>query len=90
MRDRDFANAVDAALWISPSGASRDNGANLAAVRSSIEERSRAIVLLNELLVALLPLYLWRSHVHMAPPILEALLFVQEQAGGQELAAPPE
>jgi hypothetical protein len=88
MRDRDFASAVDAALWITPSGDMRDNGANLVAVRSSLEERRRAIDLLHGLLNVLLPVYLWRLHEQLASPVLEALLFVQEQSGGQEFAVP--
>jgi hypothetical protein len=88
MRDRDFANAVDAALWISPSGKMRDNAANLHAVRSSLEERRRAIDLLHGLLAALLPLYPWRKHGGVAPALLEALLFVQEQGGGPEFPPP--
>jgi hypothetical protein len=88
MRDRDFASAVDAALWITPSGHMRDNGANLVAVRSSLEERRRAIDLLHGLLNVLLPVYLWRLHEQLASPVLEALLFVQEQGGGQEFPVP--
>jgi hypothetical protein len=88
MRDRDFASAVDAALWISPSGHMRDNSANLVAVRSLLEERRRAIDLLHDLLNVLLPRRLWRIHAQLASPTLEALLFVQEQGGGQEYGVP--
>ncbi|MEX2534143.1 MAG: hypothetical protein WD273_00965 [Trueperaceae bacterium] len=90
MSDQEFAEAVDALLWIGPSGDMRDNGANLEAVRWSLDERRRAIDLLHELLDALLPMYLWRDHPQVAKPLLEAFLFVQEQSGGIEPGGPTE
>jgi hypothetical protein len=93
MSDVEFAEAVDAVLWIGPSGLMRDNSTNLEAVKWSLEERGLALSHLRELLATLLPLRIWRDHERAAPPLLEALLFVQEQAGGpayDELQEPPE
>jgi hypothetical protein len=89
MDDFEFATAVDAALWMSPSGDDRDNRANLSAVKWSLEERRRAIELLDDLLAALLPLFPWRQNAQLASPMLEALIFVDEQAGGREVFTKP-
>jgi hypothetical protein len=88
MTDHDFAEAIDALLWASPTGEMRDNTANYDAVRWSIEERGRAIELLHGVLVALLPLHPWREHERTAPPLLEALLFVHEQSAGEGFGVP--
>lgn len=90
MRDTELAEAIDALLWIGPSGDMRDNAANLEAVRWSLEERTRGLGLLRELLGAVLPLYLWREFDQLAAPLLEALLFVQEQSGTHEFAGQTE
>jgi hypothetical protein len=87
MNDFEFAAAVDAALWISPSGDGRDNRTNFRAVMWSLEERRLAIELLDDLLAVLLPLFPWREHAQLASPLLEALIFVDEQAGGREVLA---
>jgi hypothetical protein len=85
MTDTEFAEAVDARLWVFPSGEMRDNEENYIAVEGTLQERSQAIGFLHDLVEALLPLYPWREHPELARPVLESLLFVEEQSSQREL-----
>ncbi|HEX7005385.1 MAG TPA: hypothetical protein VF168_14465 [Trueperaceae bacterium] len=87
MSDDEFAEAVDALLWIGPSGESRDNRANLLAIGWTIEERKRGLELIGALLRSILPIRLWRDHRELAVPLLEALLFLQEQGASSDYSA---
>jgi hypothetical protein len=79
--DSRFAQAVDALLWISPSGERLDNAANYEAVKWWLEERGQAIEKLNIVVDAVLPTGCWREHPQLAGPLLEAVLF-QDWLGG--------
>ena len=81
MTDTEFAVAVDAKLWVSPSGNIRNNTENYRAVDDALEDRDTALKLLQDLLERLIRLQSWRTFPQLAAPILEALLFVQDIVG---------
>ncbi|HEX7004966.1 MAG TPA: hypothetical protein VF168_12345 [Trueperaceae bacterium] len=76
LNDTGFAHAVDALLWISPSGDDLDNSANYKAVAWSLEERKLAVEKLRDLVSGVLPSGTWRTHPELAAPLLEAHLFL--------------
>jgi hypothetical protein len=81
MTDTEFAEAVDARLWISSSGELRNNVENYKAVHWSLEELDQAVALLHDLVETLVSLKTWRQHPQLAIHVLEALLFTEEQSG---------
>jgi hypothetical protein len=81
--DSRFAQAVDALLWISPSG-EPDNKANFQAVKWWLEERGQAIEKLNGVVDAVLPTGCWREHPQLAAPLLEAVLFLDWLGGDRD------
>ena len=81
LTDTEFAVAVDARLWVSPSGEMRNNTENYRAVDDALEDRDDALKLLQHLLERLIRLQSWRTFPQLAAPVLEALLFVQDIVG---------
>lgn len=80
MNDTDLAVALDACLWITPSGEARDNAVNLQAVKDRLEEGEEAFGALKDLTDALLPSRLWQGQARVAQALLEALVVVREQS----------
>lgn len=80
MSDTELALALDAYLWIAPSGETRDNAVNLKAVKDRLEEGEEAFGALKNLTDALLPSRLWHGQARVAQTLLEALLVVREQS----------
>ena len=81
MTDTEFAVAVDARLWVSPSGNMRNNTENYRAVDDALEDRDIALKLLRDQLERLIRLQSWHTFPQLAAPILEALLFIQDIVG---------
>ena len=81
LTDTEFALAIDARLWVSPSGEMRNNTENYRAVDESLKDLAAARELLQDLLEHLIRLQSWRTFPQLAAPILEALLFVQDIVG---------
>ena len=79
--DTEFAVAIDARLWVSPSGEMRNNAENYRAVDESLEDLKTALEFLQDLLERLIRLQSWRTFPQLAAPVLEALLFVQDIVG---------
>ena len=81
LTDTEFALAIDARLWVSPSGEMRNNSENYKAVDEWLTDLAAARKLLQDLLEHLIRLQSWRTFPQLAIPILEALLFVQDIVG---------
>ena len=81
MTDTEFALAIDARLWVSPSGEMRNNTENYRAIDDWLTELDDARKVLQNLLERLIRLQSWRTFPQLAVPILEALLFIQDIVG---------
>jgi hypothetical protein len=84
--DNRFAHAVDALLWVSPSGEHLDNAANYKAVKQWLGERAQAVERLHALVDAVLSVGSWRQHPSVAAPLLEAVVFLDWLAGNRDSA----